>query len=296
MSYTFIGIAIPLIIIEINRQYNLIKELNNQILEQKSTIIKINSICENLLLSKINNYIDNNINETYINYSIIIILLDIILSIILIFLFSNGYNTDIYKSPKIIIDIILIISIVISISIIIILLILYLDNRYIIKNFEEINNKANEIINKSNEIDNKYIINLMIIIDSENNYNYINSCIDEYLLNYSYLFKTNIKNYYDFNNFITEIKYNLNNSHKDKNNFINLELKNKLIKNKNNELINNMKIRLANFDEIIPEIVKYELDEVNKDLEEYKKNLEIKINNLNELLLINSIIIEIDIS
>lgn len=292
MSYTLIALAIPLIIIEINRQYDLIKELNNQILEQKSTIIKINSICENLLLSKINNYIDNNINKNYINYSIIIILLDIILCIILIFLYSNGYNTDIYKSPKIIHIIIIIISIVISISIIIILLILYLDNRYIIKNFEKINNKANEIINKSNEIDNKYIINLMIIIDSENNYNYINSCIDEYLLNYSYLFKTNIRKYNSYWHFRNKIIFK-SYIDKNKNNFINLELKNKLITNKNNELMNNIKIKLANFDEIIPEIVKYELDEVNKDLEEYKKDLEIKINNLNELLQINSIIIDI---
>ena len=135
----------------------------------------------------------------------------------------------------------------------------------------------------------------MIIIDNNNDTNYINISIDEYLLNYSYLIievKQIIRKYNSYWHFKNKISFK-SYIDKNKNNFINLELKNKLITNKNNELMNNMKIRLGNFDEIIPEIVKYELDEVNKDLEEYKKDLEIKINNLNELLQINSIIIDI---
>ena len=272
------------IIIQINGQNNLIEELNNIILEQNSVIIKINNICENLLLSKINNYIDNyNITKSYINYSTILILLDGILLIIFIYSYNN-INLGL---------IILLISI--SISIILNIFILYLGDKYIRENFEEINNKSNEIIDKTTEIDNKYIINLMIIIDNNNDTNYINISIDEYLLNYSYLIievKQIIRKYNSYWHFKNKISFK-SYIDKNKNNFINLELKNKLITNKNNELMNNMKIRLGNFDEIIPEIVKYELDEVNKDLEEYKKDLEIKINNLNELLQINSIIIDI---
>ena len=164
------------IIIQINGQNNLIEELNNIILEQNSVIIKINNICENLLLSKINNYIDNyNITKSYINYSTILILLDGILLIIFIYSYNN-INLGL---------IILLISI--SISIILNIFILYLGDKYIRENFEEINNKSNEIIDKTTEIDNKYIINLMIIIDNNNDTNYINISIDEYLLNYSYL-------------------------------------------------------------------------------------------------------------
>ena len=44
--------------------------------------------------------------------------------------------------------------------------------------------------------------------------------------------------------------------------------------------MNIMNTRLKTFYEIIPEIVKYELDELNKDLDEYKKILEIKINSI----------------
>ena len=52
------------------------------------------------------------------------------------------------------------------------------------------------------------------------------------------------------------------------------------MKRKNTELMNIMNTRLKTFYEIIPEIVKYELDELNKDLDEYKKILEIKINSI----------------
>ena len=81
--------------------------------------------------------------------------------------------------------------------------------------------------------------------------------IDEYISNYSYLMYMN----------------------KDKNELLN-ELKDQLIQKKNNE--------------ITQEIVKYELDELNKDLDDYIKILEIKINDINEQSQINAIIININ--
>lgn len=275
MSSEFIIISIMefAIIYTLNKQNNSIKALNNKILEQKSIIIQINNICENLSLIKTNYHYNNpdySINYNYINSSIIILLFDVVLFIILISLYLKDYNNT-YN--------ILIIPIIILITIFINLLILYLNNILLNNNSLEINNKEEEIINKINEIDNNYMIKLMIIIDNDNNDNnyndnYINSSIDEYISNYAYL------------NHLIKLSII-----KNKNNFINYELKNKLIKNKYNKLIDDMKTRLSNFNEIIPEIIKYELDEVNKDLEEYKKNLQIKINNLNEYNQINSIII-----
>ena len=275
MSSEFLIISIMefAIIYTLNKQNNSIKALNNKILEQKSIIIQINNICENLSLIKTNYHYNNpdySINYNYINSSIIILLFDVVLFIILISLYLKDYNNT-YN--------ILIIPIIILITIFINLLILYLNNILLNNNSLEINNKEQEIINKINEIDNNYMTKLMIIIDNDNNddnynNNYINSSIDEYISNYAYL------------NHLIKLSII-----KNKNNFINYELKNKLIKNKYNKLIDDMKTRLSNFNEIIPEIIKYELDEVNKDLEEYKKNLQIKINNLNEISQINSIII-----
>lgn len=276
MSSEFLIISIMefAIIYTLNKQNNSIKALNNKILEQKSIIIQINNICENLSLIKTNYHYNNpdySINYNYINSSIIILLFDLLLFIILISLYLKDYNNT-YN--------ILIIPIIILITIFINLLILYLNNILLNNNSLEINNKEEEIINKINEIDNNYMTKLMIIIDNDNNNddnyndNYINSSIDEYISNYAYL------------NHLIKLCII-----KNKNNFINYELKNKLIKNKYNKLIDDMKTRLSNFNEIIPEIIKYELDEVNKDLEEYKKNLQIKINNLNEISQINSIII-----
>lgn len=258
----FIG-SIILLLVELNRQHILLKELNNKILEQKSELIKINNICENLSLSIINNN-NYNFDETYINTSIILILLDFILIIIIILLtFMNNNN---------LIIIIIILLIIVLIIIALILLNLYLNNNNIKKSFLELYNKKNEINNKITEIDNIYQSLLINFIDNNNDINHINNNIDEYLAHSKYIL-SNIKN---------------------KKKFINIELKNNLILNKNKELINNMKIRLRNFNEVIPEIVKYELDEVNKDLDEYKKNLQIKINELNQLLEINSIIIDIN--
>ena len=72
---------------------------------------------------------------------------------------------------------------------------------------------------------------------------------------------------------------------KDKNELLN-ELKDQLIQKKNNELTTIMNSRFKSFHEITQEIVKYELDELNKDLDDY-----IKINAINEQLQINAIII-----
>jgi DNA-directed RNA polymerase beta subunit len=80
---------------------------------------------------------------------------------------------------------------------------------------------------------------------------------------------------------------------KDKNELLN-ELKQELIQKKKNELTGLMNTRLKSFHEITQEIVKYELEELNKDLDEYIKILEIKINAINEQSQINAIIININ--
>jgi len=188
MSSEFLIISIMefAIIYTLNKQNNSIKTLNNKILEQKSIIIQINNICENLSLIKTNYHYNNpdySINYNYINSSIIILLFDVVLFIILISLYLKDYNNT-YN--------ILIIPIIILITIFINLLILYLNNILLNNNSLEINNKEEEIINKINEIDNNYMTKLMIIIDNDNNddnynYNHINSSIDEYISNYAYL-------------------------------------------------------------------------------------------------------------
>ena len=76
---------------------------------------------------------------------------------------------------------------------------------------------------------------------------------------------------------------------KDKNELLN-ELKQQLIQKKNNELTGIMNSRLKSFHEITQEIVKYELEELNKDLDDYIKILEIKINDIKEQLMIIVII------
>ncbi len=91
--------------------------------------------------------------------------------------------------------------------------------------------------------------------------------IDEYISNYSYLMYMN----------------------KDKNELLN-ELIVILIQKKKNELTNIMNSRLKSFHEITQEIVKYELEELNKDLDDYIKILEIKINDIKEQLMIIVII------
>ena len=86
--------------------------------------------------------------------------------------------------------------------------------------------------------------------------------IDEYISNYSYLMYMN----------------------KDKNELLN-ELIVVLIQKKNNELTGIMNSRLKSFHEITQEIVKYELEELNKNLDDYKKIIEIKINAINSIII-----------
>jgi len=235
-GFIIIVIEVIFIIYNLNKQYKEIIKLNNKILEQKSEIIKINSICDTLNLLKI--YNDNDIiNEKYINLSINII--------------------PIYLISIIIWLILPIIFIYVNIIAIIIIIILYSGHYYINKNIKEIENREIEIINKKNEINDIYIKKLLILFETSDDINNINLNIDEYISNYSYL--------HNFN--------------KDKTLLLN-ELKQYLIEKKNTELMNIMNTRLKTFYEIIPEIVKYELDELNKDLDEYKKILEIKINSI----------------
>lgn len=54
-----------------------------------------------------------------------------------------------------------------------------------------------------------------------------------------------------------------------------------------------MNSKLKTYTEITPEIVKYELDNFNIKLDEYKRQLLLKITAINEVSLINSIIINI---
>jgi hypothetical protein len=239
-GFIIIVIEVIFIIYNLNKQYKEIIKLNNKILEQKSEIIKINFICDTLNLLKI--YNDNDNDNDIINEKYI----NNIIIIIPIYLIS------------IIIWLILpIIFIYVNIIAIIIIIILYSGHYYINKNIKEIENREIEIINKKNEINDMYIKKLLILFETSDDINNINLNIDEYISNYSYL--------HNFN--------------KDKTLLLN-ELKQYLIEKKNTELTNIMNTRLETFQEIIPEIVKYELDELNKDLDEYKKILEIKINSI----------------
>ena len=229
---------------------NKINRYNNQILELKTEVIKINLICQTLELSKINiNY--DIISKKYIYLPIIIILINIIYIIIL------------YYNP--IKNIILLLPFIMIIEIILIVLIIYIGNYKINTN----NNNDNEIRNKKDEINRKYIDNLLILLDTSNDINNINLKIDEYISNYSYL-----------DNKI------------DKRIFI-IKLEKKLIQKKNNELMAIMNSKLKTYTEITPEIVKYELDDCNIKLYEYKKQLLLKITAINELSQVIEIIINI---
>jgi hypothetical protein len=251
--------------------YILIKDtikINNKLLELKTEIIKINSICETLELSKIRIiYNHHNITNNHIYSSIIIILINIILIIICL-----KYNpSDIYNLLQIL-------QFIMIISLIIILVILYLGNKYNNNAIININEIENLIRNKKDDIDKKYIDNLLMLLDTSDDINNLNLVIDEYISNYSYLHNYN--------------KY-LKNAKKDKKIFI-IELERKLIQKKNNELTNIMNTRLKTFQEITHELVKCELEELNKKLYDYKIYLLIKINAINEQSQINAIIININ--
>jgi hypothetical protein len=250
MNILIIVLEVLFIIYDLNKQYREIINLNNIILEQKSEIIKINSICETLHQTKLNNY-NYIISKKYINFSLRII--------------------PIYLISIIIWLILPVIFIYVNVIAIIIIIILYSGHYYINSIVKEIENREKEIINKKDEINNIYIKKLLILIETNDDINNISLSIDEYISNYSYLMYMN----------------------KDKNELLN-ELKQELIQKKKNELTGLMNTRLKSFHEITQEIVKYELEELNKDLDEYIKILEIKINAINEQSQINAIIININ--
>jgi predicted PurR-regulated permease PerM len=287
-----IGFASIYIISKINSQYSKINTYNNEILQQKEAINKISSICENLSISKILNHIDNyNISYKYIITSIIIILIDIILlslHIHFIINFNFRLNNNIQLA---------LISIII-IMLIVLIIILYFNHKYINKNEEEIINKGIEIINKKDEINNYYYKKLLIIVndndnENENDINYINSNIDEYISNHLYLFNIYVKKYIKMNNSNKYILMtSIINIKKDKKTLLN-NLLNDLIKNKKDDLIGKMNAKFKTFKKITPEIVKNELNEYDNTLDIYKKSLELKIKNINELLRINDCIINI---
>lgn len=136
---------------------------------------------------------------------------------------------------------------------IIILIILYLGNKHNNEAIININEIENLIRNKKDDIDKKYIDNLLILLYTSDDINNLNLIINEYLMN----------------------------AKKDKKIFI-IELEIKLIQKKNNELTNIMNTRLKIFQEITHELVKCELEELNKKLYDYKKYLLLKINAINE--------------
>ena len=93
MSVSIIGLIICIYIVVKTCKDAI--EINNKLLELKTEIIKINSICETLELSKIIRIFDNhhNITNNHIYSSIIIILINIILIIICLkYNPSDNYN------------------------------------------------------------------------------------------------------------------------------------------------------------------------------------------------------------
>jgi len=279
MSLGFlIGFVLVFIIYNLNCQYNSIIYINNIIIEQKAEIILINNICQTLLLSYINNDI-NPLKKNYIHSCIIIIMIDIILFISLIIIIMP-HPTLYNLIPSIILILIF--------SLFIIFLINYFGYIYIKQTKEPINIKETEIKIKKEEIDNIYITNLLRIFDTKDDIEYINNNIDEYISNYSYLYSS-IRT----TRLITNSIMIINNNNKNKQIVIN-EIKNKLIKNKNENLTNIMNINLKNIILITPDIVKNELTKLNENLEDYKNKLETKIKMIIELSQINYIIININ--
>jgi hypothetical protein len=180
---------------------------------------------------------------------------------------------------------------------IVLIIILYFNHKYINKNEEEIINKGIEIINKKDEINNYYYYKKLLIIVNDNDnddINYINSNIDEYISNHLYLFNIYVKIYIKMNNSNKYILMpSIINIKKDKKTLLN-NLLNDLIKNKKDDLIGKMNAKFKTFKKITPEIVKNELDKYDNTLDIYKKSLELKIKNINELLRINVCIININ--
>jgi hypothetical protein len=273
MSSLFIGSVCGVIIVNTYIQYHKIKKFNNEIIEQREAINKITSICKKLSISKILNHTDNYIiSYVYITIDcIIIIIIDIILLLIMIF------------NPTV--NIINVILILIPIILIVLLIIINVNHNYIKINEEYINNKGIEIINKKDEISNNYYKTLLYIVNTNetDDIDYIISHINEYILNHSHLFNI----YINMNGCNMLIK-----SIKDTKTILN-DITNDLIKNKKDNLAFIINVKFKTVNKITHEIVKNELDKYDNDLEIYKKSLELKIKNVNDLLRINEIMASI---
>jgi len=170
----FISLLTTYTIIKLYRDYNKIIRYNNQILELKTEVIKINLICETLELSKIN--IDYDIiSKKYIYFPFIIILINILLiitSIISLNYYSSNSIYDITTRLIILSFILNYLPFIIIISLTIILIIIYI----LCYKINKIND--NKIRSKKNEINKKYINNLLILLDNSNDINNINLHID----------------------------------------------------------------------------------------------------------------------
>ena len=216
-------------------------------------------------------------------------MIEIILLFLLIISSHDDYTNN-YKYPIKTLSLLFVITLLIILFIIII----YFNNKYITKNGEEIINKGIEIINKKDEINNYYYKNLLIIVNDNDDINYINSNIDEYISNHLYLFNIYVKIYIKINNsnkYILIIPSELN-IKKDKKTLLN-DLFNHLLINKKDDLNGKMNARFKTFQNITPKIVKDELDKYDNTLYIYKNSLAIKIKNINELSRINECIINI---
>ena len=182
-----------------------------------------------------------------------------------------------------------VIQMLIPIILIVLLIIINVNHNYIKINEEYINNKGIEIINKKDEISNNYYKTLLYIVNTNetDDIDYIISHINEYILNHSHLFNIYI-NMNGCNMLIKSIK----NNKKDTKTILNY-ITNDLIKNKKDDLTFIMNAKFKTVNKITHEIVKNELDKYDNDLEIYKKSLELKIKNVNDLLRINEIMASI---
>jgi len=148
LLFAAIAILYMYFISEAKRKIN---KYNKKILEQKEEIIKINNICERLLLTTINNNL--NINSYYITFIIFIALKSLLLITVIIYL--NFYISNNYKEKLVIDSIIFSLIIIILISFIIVLIIYNcLFKNYINVNIKEIRNIEEELNNKKIEINN----------------------------------------------------------------------------------------------------------------------------------------------
>jgi hypothetical protein len=149
LLFAAIAILYMYFISEAKRKIN---KYNKKILEQKEEIIKINNICERLLLTTINNN-NLNINSYYITFIIFIALKSLLLITVIIYL--NFYISNNYKEKLVIDSIIFSLIIIILISFIIVLIIYNcLFKNYINVNIKEIRNIEEELNNKKIEINN----------------------------------------------------------------------------------------------------------------------------------------------